>query len=88
MGGAGAAAGLGPQVALDRNQVLAFAAAQGVPPLPVPYPPLGAHPSQSWVFMPLLAAALDCTHDGQAALRDHMGGAHYDWLVRMFREDL
>jgi hypothetical protein len=38
--------------------------------------------------MPLLAAALDCTHDGQAALRDHMGGAYYDWLVRMFREDL
>jgi hypothetical protein len=32
--------------------------------------------------MPLLAAALDCTHDGQAALRDHMGGAYYDWLVR------
>jgi len=88
VGGAGAAAGLGPQVALDRNQVLAFAAAQGVPPLPVPHPPLGAHPTQSWVFMPLLAAALDCTHDGQAALRDHMGGAYYDWLVRMFREDL
>jgi hypothetical protein len=43
-------------VGVGRQTATRFAAVQGVPPLPVPHPPLGVHHTQSWVLIPLLAA--------------------------------
>ena len=105
--------GVGPQgapplaayphsLAAQRTAVQVAAAGHGVPPLPAPHAaPLWPDLTLSRVFMPLVAAAIDCVYLGHGghggrgasasagldALKAAMGAAYFEWLTKLYRED-